>query len=137
MTAETEQPFLTEGNRDGRIELRLIDGILHVTVENEAPGDGLLTAFKKGVDAGWVVPGLPALVDLTRFTGITDWAAVRAVRALAPWDKPANGVVRVAYLIRHSHFSMLIQIVGAIFTRQQHQVFTDEAAALEWLRKAS
>jgi len=58
---------------------------------------------------------------------------VRAIRALAPWDEPPDGTIRVAYLIRHSHFGMLIQIVGAIFTRQQHQIFTDEAAAIAWL----
>ncbi len=137
MTVGTEVPFLAEGNNDGRVTLRLAEGVLHVSVENEASGDCLLAAFQKGIAAGWVRPGLPALVDLRQFTGVTDWAAVRAVRALAPWDKPANGVIRVAYLNRHSHFGMLIQIVSAIFTRQQHQVFTDEAAALAWLQKAA
>jgi len=134
VTAELDAPFVTEGTGAGRVSLQLLGGILYVTVEDETPGDCLLTAFQRGVAAGWVRPGVPTLVDLTRFTGVADWAAIRAIRALAPWGTAPDARSRVAYLVRHSHFAPVIEVVSALFARQRHKLFSQREDALAWLR---
>ena len=135
VTAEPNRPFASEGNSAGRISAELVDGILVIRAEDDPPGESLLALFGRGVKKGWITPDMPALVDLTRFTGSVDWAAVRAVREMAPWGDGAPGRSRVAYLIPDSEFNLLIRIAAALFTRTRHRAFLECAAAMEWLRR--
>ena len=125
---------ISEGNGDGRVSVELLDGILRVSVVGDPPGEYLVTAFRRGVAAGWITPSMPALVDLSGFIGSVDWAAVREVRTLAPWGTGSSGPSRVAYMVRNSMFGTLILAASALFAMAHHRAFTNETDALAWLR---
>ena len=127
---------IIEGSGADRISIRLVDGILRISVEHEPPGECILVAVSKGIAAGWIRPNMLALVDLTRFTGSVDWAAMRAVKDLAPWGAGPTGRSRVAYLVRNDVFRFLIRATAALFMRTQHRTFRTEADALVWLNSA-
>jgi hypothetical protein len=123
-----------EGSSAGRITIRLDDGILWISIEDEVPGDSIVAAFRKALAAGWIQLNMATLVDLTRFTGSVDWAAIHTIKDLAPWGTAPAGKSQVAYLVRDDLFGVLIRVTGALFARSHHRAFIDEAAALAWLR---
>ena len=134
MTPEPNTLSISESNGAGRVSIELSNGILKVTVEGEPPGECLVTVFRRGIADGWVTPSMPALVDLSRFIGAVDWAAVRAVKDLAPWGTGLTGPSRTAYIVRNSMFGTLILAASALFVTAHHRAFTTEADALAWLR---
>jgi len=128
-------PLISESSADGRVWAQLLDGILRISLEDEPAGDCLVAVFRQGIAAGWIKPSMLTLVDLTRFTGSVDWAAVRAVRTMAPWGSGPAGASRVVYVVRSSLFMTLIEVAIALFAKTQHRIFTNQAEALDWLRR--
>lgn len=120
----------------GGVFLRKRNDLLWILVEKDATGEDLMKAFKRGLDAGLVGTSMPALVDLARFTGAVDWAAIRAVREMVPWGRGAKGKSRVAYVIRDGQFAALIKIVAVLFPRSTHRVFYKLEDAVAWLDSA-
>jgi len=128
-------PLISENSPEGRVSAQLRDGILWISLEDEPAGDCLVGVFRRGIAAGWIKPSMPALVDLTRFIGSVDWAAIRTVRTMAPWGTGPSGDSLVAYIVRSSLFGTLIEVASALFVNAQHRAFTNEAEALDWLRQ--
>ena len=128
-------PLISESSTEGRVSAQLSDGILWSSVEGEPAGDCLAAVFRQGIAAGWITPSMPALVDLTRFIGSVDWAAIRTVRTMAPWGTGPSGASRVAYIVRSNLFGTLIEVASALFVNAQHRAFTNRAEALDWLRR--
>ena len=107
--------------------------ILWVLVVKEATGEDFLACFRQALDAGVVELSIPTLVDLTRFTGAVDWAAIRAVRDMAAWGRGAKRKSRVAYVVRDDQSAALVKIVAALFPRSRHRPFYNLEHALFWL----
>jgi hypothetical protein len=120
----------------GGVFLRKKCEILWVLVENEATGDNLVICFTRGLGRGVVDLASPALVDLTRFTGAVDWAAIRAVKDMAVWGRGARRKTRVAYLVRDGQFAALVKIIAALFPRSSHRAFYRLDEAVAWLLRA-
>lgn len=135
MESGTNALSISEGSGAGRISARLVDGILWISIEDEPAGDCLVAVFRRGIAAGWITPSMPALVDLARFTGAVDWAAIRTVRTMAPWGTGSSGASRVAYIVRSNLFGTLIEVASALFVTAKHRAFTNQAEALDWLRR--
>jgi len=116
----------------GSVALRLTGGILRVTIEQEPPGDYLVDSFRQAVARGVAKPGTPTLVDVTRFNGVVDWAALVTVRGLAPWGETKGSPV--AYVGLDSMLGMLVKIAATLFPASRHRLFANEIEALDWLR---
>lgn len=122
---------------EGGVFLRPREGVLWVIVEGEATGDNLAAAFRRALDHGVVDLWMPSLVDLTRFTGAVDWAAVRSVREMAAWGKGNKPKSRVAYVLRDQRFVALVKIIAVLFPRSHHRAFYDFAEAARWITSVS
>ncbi len=120
----------------GGVFLKIRGHILWVVVDGEASGEDLTNCFTKALDAGWLMLSMPALIDVTRFTGAVDWAAIRAVSEMAAWGRSRSHELRVAYLVRDDGFGALVKIVSALFPWSEHRAFVDLPDALGWLHAA-
>jgi hypothetical protein len=129
--------YIASQSPEGGVFLRRREGILWIMVEGEASGDNLVSAFRQALDRGVVDLWMPSLVDLTRFTGAVDWAAVRTVREMAAWGRGNKPKSRVAYVLRDQRVVALVKIIAVLFPRSTHRAFYDVAEAGRWITSAS
>jgi hypothetical protein len=104
---------------------------LHVVFDGEPDGACLTGVFAEARDAGLLTNDMWALVDITRFTGAIDWKAISALGEIMP--KGGDTINRNAYIVRDGITAAMTKISAALFTRTQHQPFSNEAEAREWL----
>jgi hypothetical protein len=129
--------YIASQSPEGGVFLRRREGVLWVIVEGEATGDNLVSAFRQALEQGVVDLWTPSLVDLTRFTGAVDWAAVRTVREMAAWGRGNKPKSRVAYVLRDQRVVALVKIVAVLFPRSNHRAFYDFAEAARWITARS
>ncbi len=129
--------YIASQSQEGGVFLRRREGVLWVIVEGEASGENLVSAFRQALDQGVVDLWMPSLVDLTRFTGAVDWAAVRTVREMAAWGRGNKPKSRVAYVLRDQRVVVLVKIIAVLFPRSMHRAFYDVAEAARWICSAS
>jgi hypothetical protein len=125
--------YIASQSPEGGVFVRRRDGVLWVMVEGEASGDNLVSAFRQAIDQGVIDLWMPSFVDLTRFTGAVDWAAVRTVRDMAAWGRGHKPKSRVAYVLRDRRVVALVKIVAVLFPRSNHRAFYDFAEAARWI----
>lgn len=117
----------------GGVFIRRKHDILWVLVEGEANGEDLVACFRRGLASGMIDSWMPSLVDMSRFTGAVDWAAVRKLREMVSWGRGRRVRSRVAYVLRDRQFGTLVKIVAVLFPRSSHRAFYDLNEAVAWL----
>jgi len=117
----------------GGVTLKVDGRKLLIAITGEPPGDLLLARFQEGLARNLLHPNMRVLVDMRRFFGVVDWQAIAQLRKLAPWGEDSGHPSRVAYLMKSFEAAILIKATGALFTRSEHKVFTEQAAAIAWL----
>ena len=113
-----------------------MDGIVLITIDEDTTGPTVVAAATKAVEAGLLAPEISVLVDLTKFVGTIDWAAIHAVREMKDWAPPGSATSRVALLVRDKAFASLVTLLSALFSRAALQLFTEREAAFAWLETA-
>lgn len=124
--------IIWRGTRTDFISLKIEDGLLWVSVEREVRGEDLRACFEYALATGAISTSMRTLVDLRRFHGSIDWSAIYAIRDMAEWG--ADGMSRVAYVVRHASVGMLFRLIRDLFPRCRHQAFASVDAALDWVR---
>lgn len=119
------------GRMGARYLISIEPGRTIFMVDGEPETRDFMAVFQMAIDADLFKGQVAVLVDLIRFTGGVDWAAVKAVHEMIDWRQVRR--LRIAYLVRDAHFAPLAKIAGVIFPESRHQVFEDEGAALAWL----
>lgn len=120
------------GTERDNISLKVAQGIVWIHLEQEPSGDALRQCIQRAVAAGMIGSGRRVLVDMRRFTGPIDWAAIHDIRAMARWG---GGGSRVAYVARSGLVAVLLRVFSDLFPRSSHRFFTEPDEALIWLRR--
>ena len=120
---------------DGRDSIRIghVGAIVVVTVDEDVRGPTVIEAAAQAIKTRVLAPGIPILIDMTKFAGIIDWGAIHTVRGMAGWAPGGETAARVAILVRDETFGSLVTLAGALFPRAALQLFIDREAALSWL----
>jgi len=125
------------GTAQDGVSLHVEGGLLHIRILGDAPAGGLADCFREALATGVITDSMPALVDLTRFSGRVDWQSVRQISDLVPWGRDETRSSRVAYLSDSPWFGAILKVAAALYPRTAHRRFDDAPTALEWLRAES
>lgn len=128
-----DRSYIASETAQGGVFIRRKHDILWVLVEGEASGEELVDCFRRGLASGTIEAWMPSLVDMSRFTGAVDWAAVRKLRDMVSWGRGRRARSRVAYVLRDEQFGVLVKIVAVLFPRSAHRAFYDLSEAVAWL----
>ncbi|HXJ03297.1 MAG TPA: hypothetical protein VNH44_18910 [Micropepsaceae bacterium] len=123
--------FITRGPPSAQIRLKVSLDRLYFVAEGEPSGLSLVDCIREGMVKGVLHDSMRTLVDMTRFTGAVDWAALHTIRDMAKWG--SEGDSRVAYVVRNNVFDALIKIVQILFADTRHRTFDNFPDAIAWL----
>lgn len=124
--------LVSHGPKSGQISLKAMPDRLFVLVEGEPDGKVLTDCFREALASDRFNIDVPSVVDLTRYHGQVDWAALRAIRDMAPWKPHMTAIV----VRPHTMFDLIIKIVGTIFVNAQLRIFNSHDEAVSWLDSA-
>lgn len=122
---------IVRGLPNARVLMKVTAKRLYLLLDGEPTGKCLSGVFAEAVRRGAIPYSMPALVDLTRFTGQVEWDHVEAVGRMAPWGTDGNS--NVAYVVRNHAFHKLIKVASVMFPATRHEIFLNRADAIAWL----
>lgn len=123
------------GHVDGYITLENRENEIIIRLYRDLRPQDILTSFQIAQSRGWIEPHKNVLIDLREFVGSVDWETVRELRSYAPWAQVRGNGTLCAYLMAKGDVkAWLVTIVGALYPGLENRVFSDEAAALSWLK---
>src|SRR5271166_4700800 len=116
-------------NVRGLIAMRDEAGVLRVEVKGDPTGDDIAACFSEAVAAGIVRPPMPAVIELTDYSGNIAWETIRAIAGQRGWGAQAGDKPRVAYVTSDANFDTVIKLIAALFPDGEHRSFPAVDAA--------
>ncbi|HEX6960040.1 MAG TPA: hypothetical protein VF194_18815 [Ferrovibrio sp.] len=124
------------GRSNDYVHAEIKNGILFIEVVGAPTGPQIEAVIESSLAGGWIGLAQPCLVDVSRFSGIVDWTAIRAVANMAKWGPPPGETGRIAYVVGNPAIALLVKGAAGFFPRFRHRVFHDRDSALHWLAPA-
>ncbi len=124
-------------NIRGRVALRNEVGVLRIEMRGDPSGEDIAACFNEAVAAGMVMLSMPAVIELSDYSGSIDWDAIRTIAAQDNWGTKTGDVPRVAYVTADATFDTVIKLIAALFPDSEHKSFTGVDAALAWAQRAA